>query len=163
MDPPLWRKLLETEGFVRGPVFSAAGETLPSIRVKRTDVLLELQSRIVEGTRPFAMPGGFASAFLVTPKEAERAKRTGEPAITDATVAWVKNYLSDAAASSGFSPHITVGLADDAGWAELSASRSDNMGFDATAVVVCHLGNFGTCHSVLRTVAPDVEPDVEPE
>jgi hypothetical protein len=66
-------------------------------------------------------------------------------AVAHSTLEWIRNYPQKAA-FEGFSPHITLG------YGQATTETLFPIFFTVSQLALCHVGNHGTCRSVLLSV-----------
>jgi len=106
------------------------------LEIERTDELQALHEAATRELEPF---------FSRDVTEAMFADDT----VAESTLEWTRDYPQKAAFER-FSPHITLGH----GKAQTDARFP--IPFTASQLVLCHVGNYGTCRKVLVSVRDDV-------
>lgn len=99
------------------------------LAVEKTQQLVELHERLMEGLRGLERPDGGTGAFF-----------DEDARLRDAL--WVSGYRLKSSFHH-FAPHITLGHGS-------APPAVTPIAFDAEAVAVCHLGRFCTCRRVLK-------------
>jgi hypothetical protein len=140
-------------------------EDIPSIKTVLDDIsknfsLFRLQATDLEAE---IIPSGKKVSVLVleNPGELQRLHETvmqklwkylsydveismlfNPPEVKEETLFWIKNYANKYDDPSLFDPHITVGFG------ETDKFRMP-VDFTASALALCHLGNYNTCRKVI--------------
>ena len=114
------------------------GQTMTSIRIRKTPELSALQRELVNALNPFAVHSGDASAFVRTADSSD---------INAATIDYVKTFVPKRTGEN-FQPHITAGQSTPE-----FARKLPSTGFNATSrprgVAIYQLGNAGTARKQL--------------
>ncbi|QAA80430.1 hypothetical protein EI546_01210 [Aequorivita sp. H23M31] len=109
------------------------------ITIEKSEPLMELHAKSIELLKPYIVNDGTEAAFVPNPDGT---------AIDTFTVSYVSNFVSQHS-SGNYDPHISLGVGD----LEL-LKRMDNdifkpIYFEASALAIYHLGNFGTAQKQL--------------
>ncbi len=119
----------------------------PKLTVAPSEGLSDLQDALVTALSPYKKTGGTEAAFLVNDADRAAAAKLGLPDILPLGIQLVDEYVAKESGSK-FSPHITLGLADDAAWSKLSEQPFAAETADSPAVAVCLLGPYDSCHRI---------------
>lgn len=114
-----------------------------SLAVQRSPELARLQVALVEALAPYAVERGDERAFVRTLDSMH---------LDPSTIEYVASFVPQRVGTN-FSPHITIGLADEESAAHLQAQSFRPIPFHPAAVAVYQLGNVGTARKKLHQCA----------
>jgi hypothetical protein len=117
---------------------------LAGIVIEPSADLLRLQQKLIDAVAPFSERGGTAVAYITAPENAHLLKQLIE---------YVDNYVPEHSGKN-FNPHVTVGVGHEDFLKGLKAEPFNVFTFNADAVAVCQLGDFGTAAKKLWNWAP---------
>jgi hypothetical protein len=124
---------------VTGLETSKMGElSVLSYTIKKNQELSQLAQIVLKAVGPFAHAGGTTAAFV----------NKGDEPINEETVKYVETYLTEKAGEK-YSPHLTLGVAQDDFVKKLKDKPINNFEFKAESVAIYQLGNFGTAQKKL--------------
>jgi hypothetical protein len=128
-------------GVVGAELGTPPGTLLASIDFASAPELQTLQAALIVALRPFTAWDGTAAAFLTLP---------GEPAVGDATVAYVERFVP-AHSAERYSPHLTFGVGKREVVEDLEAGPF--VAFEAlvSAVAVYRVGDLGAARQLLKS------------
>jgi len=112
-------------------IISSPAQTVSTIQIRRTDMLLKLHEKICFVIKPF---------FMYEASE----EMTADGQASQSTLQWINTY-PDKSSHANFSPHITIG------YGELSG-RALPHDFEVSRMAICHLGNHCTCREILWSI-----------
>ena len=137
----LTRLRLSARGVVGAELGTPPGTLLASIDFAPVVVLPALQEELIAALRPFTAAGGTAAAFVALP---------GEPAVGDATVAYVERFVP--AHSAGlYSPHLTFGVGKRGVVEDLEAGPFAAFEASLNAAAMYRVGDLGAARQELRS------------
>lgn len=110
---------------------NASDQKVSVFEVNRTEQLQALHEAVMRELLPYFSCHVTADMVL------------SEQPPDESTLRWIRDYPKKSSFENFF-PHITVGFGQAAGW-------SQPMGFFATRLALCHLGNHCTCRKVLAS------------
>lgn len=137
----LARLRLNARGVVGAELGTPPGTLLASTEFVPLAVLPALQEGLIAALRPFIAAGGTAAAFVTLP---------GEPAVSDATVAYVEQFVP-AHSSERYSPHLTFGVGKRGVVEDLEAGPFAAFTASVSAVAVYRVGDLGAARQELRS------------
>lgn len=121
-----------------------AGVALTVLLIERTPDLERLQQAVLAALAPYTVAEGTAAAFVTSP---------GAPDINANTIDYVKTFVPDASGTH-FTPHVTVGVANEAFVQQLKAEPFADVTGHVANVAIYHLGDFGVAAQRLWQWAP---------
>ena len=116
------------------------GLGLAGIVIRPTGELLAYQQRLIDAVAPFAAPSGTASAYVTTPED---------PDIVAPVFEYVANFVPEHSGKN-FSPHVTIGLAQEDYLKNILAEPFAEFTFSPAGVSVYQLGNYGVAAKKLK-------------
>ncbi len=131
---------LRARGVVGAELGTPPGTLLASIDFAPAPELQVLQTALIVALRPFTAWDGTAAAFLALP---------GEPAVGDATVAYVERFVP-AHSAERYSPHLTFGVGKREAVEDLEAGPFAAFEASVSAVAVYRVGDLGAARQLLR-------------
>ena len=117
---------------------------LAGIVIEPSADLLRLQQKLIDAVAPFSERGGTAVAYITAPENAHLLKQLIE---------YVDSYVPEHSGKN-FNPHVTVGVGHEDFLKGLKAEPFNVFTFNADAVAVYQLGDFGTAAKKLWNWAP---------
>lgn len=121
-----------------------AGVALTVLVIERTPELERLQQAVLDALAPYTVADGTSAAFVTSP---------GETTINADTIAYVKTFVP-AASGANYTPHVTVGVANEAFVQALKAEPFAAFTARVAGAAIYHLGDFGTAAKRLWQWAP---------
>jgi 2'-5' RNA ligase len=140
-NPTSWE--LKATGYYDVPVEKLG---VAGIVIEPTPDLLRLQQKLIHAVAPFNSDKGAAEAFALRPDG--KTISQAQP-----TIDYVSSYVPKYSGRN-FNPHVTVGLGEREFVDKLEAEPFQSFTFNARAVAVYQLGEFGTAQKLLWTSAP---------
>ena len=114
---------------------------LAGIVITPSAELAQLQRSLLDALAPFVAGSGTAEAFVTTPDD---------PEINQPTMDYVGAF-AQVAATRGFHPHVTVGIASRVYLDAMLAEPFEEFTFSPTGAAAYQLGNFGTASRLLHS------------
>ncbi len=108
------------------------GEDTSLLEIERTDDLQALHEAAMKEVEPFF-------SHDVT------SEMIADASVAESTLAWIRDYPQKAAFER-FSPHITLG------YGKAKTDVPFPIPFTVSRLALCHVGNHGTCRTILITV-----------
>ncbi|MCW8195128.1 hypothetical protein F6455_10055 [Proteobacteria bacterium 005FR1] len=140
----IWRKVksLAVRNDLRASSFDfhANGEMgTAGYDISLTPWLRETHAQVAAAVAPFSLPDGDENAFFTAP---------GESAVGERSVNYVKDFFR-AYGGSRYNPHVTLGIGQREFLELLRNMHFEPFEFGVEALVICQLGDNGTCRRVL--------------
>lgn len=114
---------------------NAQGETVSAFEIVKTKKIQSLHEKVMRNVTPYFSYD--VTSDMVYDKEA-----------ADSTLLWIKNY-PEKASYAHFLPHITIGYGQ-------IQNGPFPIGFQASRLALCHLGNHCTCRKLLASTPLDL-------
>ncbi|MSR57239.1 MAG: hypothetical protein EXS05_06175 [Planctomycetaceae bacterium] len=140
-NPTSWE--LKATGYYDIPIEKSG---LAGIVIEPTPDLLRLQQKLIDAVAPFNSDKATAEAFALRPdgKTISQAQ---------ATIDYVTAFVPKSSGKN-YNPHVTIGLGTREFVNKLKAEPFQSFTFNARAVDVYQLGEFGTAQKLLWSSAP---------